>query len=108
MRRGFVDVTRTPRLRVGVVIIKDDQILLVRHRKADRSYWLLPGGGLDWGETLVACGAREVREETGYQVAVDRPLFLSEAIDPRGDRHVVNIVMLGQLVGGRCDARPRN
>jgi ADP-ribose pyrophosphatase YjhB (NUDIX family) len=95
---------RQPRVRVGVVVIRDENILLVCHRKADRRYWMLPGGGLQWGETLAACGVREVREETGIAIEPGRLLFIAEAIDPSGRKHVVNMVMLGQFVGGslRC------
>lgn len=89
-----------PRVRVGVVIPQDDQILLVRHRKGDKTYWMLPGGGLDAGETFAVCAEREVHEETGLQITAERMLYISEAICPRGTRHVVNVFMLARLEGG--------
>ena len=36
-----------PRIRIGVIVQVENRILMVEHRKGDRSYWLLPGGGLD-------------------------------------------------------------
>lgn len=89
-----------PRVRVGVVIPQDDQILLVRHRKGDRTYWMLPGGGLDYGETFARCAEREVHEETGLTISAERVLYLSEAICPRGTRHILNVFMLARLQGG--------
>jgi ADP-ribose pyrophosphatase YjhB (NUDIX family) len=89
-----------PRVRVGVLIPQDDQILLVRHRKGDKTYWMLPGGGLDAGETFAVCAEREVHEETGLQIKTERMLYISEAICPRGTRHVVNVFMLARLEGG--------
>ena len=89
-----------PRVRVGVVIPHDDQILLVRHRKGEKTYWMLPGGGLDFGETFASCAEREVLEETGLKIKAGRMLYISEAICPRGSRHVLNVFMLARLEGG--------
>lgn len=89
-----------PRVRVGVVIPQDDRILLVRHRKGEKTYWMLPGGGLDYGETFAQCAEREVREETGLTITAERLLYISEAICPRGSRHILNVFMLARLEGG--------
>lgn len=89
-----------PRVRVGVVIPQDDRILLVRHRKGERTYWMLPGGGLDFGETFAVCAEREVQEETGLTIKAERLLYISESICPRGSRHVLNVLMLARLEGG--------
>ena len=92
---------RAFRIRVGVLICRDGEVLLVRHEKGSRSYWLVPGGGVDAGETLVAAGARELLEETGYTVEIGRLLLVCEAIDPRpGGRHIVNAVYAGTIRGG--------
>lgn len=90
-----------PTTRVSVIVVTDDrQILLVRHRKGNRQYWVLPGGRLEYGETFQECAVRELKEETGLDVAVERFLFLSEAIAPDRSRHIVNIYLKAQIVGG--------
>lgn len=91
---------KQPRIRVAVVLPQGDSLLMVRHRKGDKQYWMLPGGGLDYGETFEACAIREIKEETGLDISIERMLYLSEAICPRGSRHVVNVYMLGRLEGG--------
>lgn len=60
-------------------IILDDHILLIKHLEHDtgRTYWLLPGGGREPEETEEACVQREMREETGLNVSVER-LILDE------------------------------
>ncbi len=76
------------------------EILLVQHRKGGREYWLVPGGGVEEGETLAQAARREIREELGLEVALDRLILICEAIDPRGTRHIVNFFFLGRQVGG--------
>lgn len=90
-----------PTTRVSVIVINQEkQILLVKHRKGPRQYWVLPGGRLEYGEDFHECGAREVKEETGLEVEITRIVFISEAIAPDRSRHIVNIYLLGRLTGG--------
>jgi 8-oxo-dGTP diphosphatase len=58
-------------------ILRDHHILLIRHQEhqSGRDYWLVPGGGLEPGETEEACVTREMREETNLDVRVERLLF---------------------------------
>jgi 8-oxo-dGTP pyrophosphatase MutT (NUDIX family) len=53
-------------------IIKDDQILLIRHTEhaSGRSFWVIPGGGREADETEFDCVRREMREETNLDVEV--------------------------------------
>jgi ADP-ribose pyrophosphatase YjhB (NUDIX family) len=53
-------------------IIKNRQILLIRHRehKTGRSYWAIPGGGMEPVETGEECVRREMKEETNLDVKV--------------------------------------
>jgi ADP-ribose pyrophosphatase YjhB (NUDIX family) len=88
---------KSVRVRVGVVIVRDGRILLVNHRRMGRSYWVLPGGGLVQGESLMACAAREVREETGLGIVADRLLYLAEAFPRDGSRHTLDVILLGHL-----------
>ncbi len=54
----------------AVVFDPDGRILL--HRRTDNGRWALPGGTMETGETAEESIVREVLEETGYEVAVDR------------------------------------
>ena len=90
-----------PTTRVSVVVLTDDRkILLVRHRKGNRLYWVLPGGRLEYGETFHECAVRELKEETGLDIEIEKFLYLSEAIAPDRSRHIVNIYLKGRIVGG--------
>lgn len=90
-----------PTTRVSVIVVTDEQkILLVRHRKGNRLYWVLPGGRLEYGETFHECAVRELKEETGLDIEIEKFLFLSEAIAPDRSRHIVNIYLKGRITGG--------
>ncbi len=86
----------------------DGKIVLVRHRKGDRTYHLLPGGGVTWGETLEDSLIREVREETGLVASIGRPLIISDTISPNGDRHLVNITFEASVTGGSITQTPQD
>ena len=56
-------------------LIQDNVILMVRHVEPSRSYWTLPGGGIEAGETPAEAAVREVWEETGLRVRAVRLLW---------------------------------
>ncbi len=88
------------RNRTAAVIIQDGKILLVQHHKYGKKYWLLPGGGVDYGETLFEATRREVKEETDLDVKIEDLLCISESIPPDGHRHVINYYFQAELSGG--------
>src|SRR5579872_1506487 len=58
-----------PFVGIGIVVIKDDHVLLCRRGKPPSvGSWTLPGGAQDLGETCEAAARRELMEETGLAV----------------------------------------
>jgi 8-oxo-dGTP diphosphatase len=78
-------------VRVSGIIIRDDTMLMIAHKKRGGVYWLLPGGGVKYGETLEQALRREFREELGIGVEVGGIEVISDSIEPRGRRHILNI-----------------
>ncbi len=74
---------RHPVPSVGAVIIDEGRILLVRRdRGAYAGAWAVPAGRQRRGETMVDAVRREVREETGLEVAVGDPVWIGDILDP--------------------------
>lgn len=72
-----------PFVGVGVVVLKDDTVLLIRRGKPPRAgEWSLPGGSQHVGETVRETAAREVREETGVTIRDPRFVEVIDAIIP--------------------------
>lgn len=90
-----------PRLRVAGIIQRDDAILMVRHEKDGSSYWLLPGGGVDRGETLHEALRREFNEEVTLEVEPGELVTISESIAPDGSRHMVQCCFTATVVSGK-------
>jgi 8-oxo-dGTP diphosphatase len=71
-----------PEVAVGAILVRDDQILLVRRgRGPAQGHWTVPGGRVEAGETLHEAVVRETFEETALEVVVDRFLGWVERID---------------------------
>src|ERR687895_1903644 len=98
-----------PRIRVSAILRWQNRILLCRHQKGERSYWLLPGGGVNSGESLVAALHRELREEVGLseKLPVEGPVAIVDSIAPVrsfAQKHVVHIIFAGDLGGRSLEA----
>ena len=81
---------------------REGRILLCSHEKGGKQYWLLPGGGVNSGESLVDALHRELLEEVGIkeELPVEGPVAIVDSIAPQRSfaaKHVVHIIFAGDL-----------
>ncbi|XDD44369.1 NUDIX domain-containing protein [Leptospira sp. WS60.C2] len=90
--------SKSMRVRVAA-LIQDSKgkILLVQQQKKKSGYWLLPGGGIEFGESGEEALKRELKEELSLEVSHTEFLLLNESIDPNKKRHLIQIVFLTKV-----------
>ena len=99
-----------PIVGVGAVIVDDRGHVVLIKRRFDplAGKWSLPGGAVELGETLEACVAREMLEETGLDVDVGPVIEVFDRITVDDDRriryHYVLVDYLCWPVGGELRA----
>ena len=98
-----------PRIRVSAILRWKGRMLLCRHEKPGKEYWLLPGGGVHAGESLVDALHRELAEEIGIddKLPVEGPVAIVDSIAPTQSfaaKHVVQIIFAGDLGGRSLEA----
>jgi 8-oxo-dGTP diphosphatase len=98
-----------PRIRVSAILRWRDRVLLCRHEKPGKEYWLLPGGGVNSGESLVDALHRELGEEIGIdeELPLEGPVAIVDSIAPVrsfAPKHVVHIIFAGDLGGRSLEA----
>lgn len=89
-----VPASKNPTIRVAGLLQLDGRILMVQQARGEDRYWLMPGGGVRFGETLGDGLKRELQEELGLRVGVGRLLAIVESIspDPEYQKHVVHLI----------------
>lgn len=85
-------------LSAGAIVEKDGRFLLIRDTARGRL--ALPGGHLHWNESTGAGVCREVREETGHEIAVGRLIGAYGFDSGLTERGIVRLMYEATIVGG--------
>ena len=94
------------RVGVGVLVCHDGRILIGERRGSHgASTWALPGGHLDFGESVEACAARELEEETGLSLSAVQQLSFTTDFFPESGKHYVTLFVEALDVAGTVETR---
>jgi 8-oxo-dGTP diphosphatase len=98
-------IYKNPALAVDGVIIKNHIIVLVKRSKPPfEGQYALPGGFVEYGETVESALIREIGEETGLKVKIKSLIgvYSDPNRDPRG--HIISIAFRTQIIGGEVSS----
>ena len=101
MTRHLDAESSSPIFRIGVfaLIFDNEGCILLGHRR-DIDWWNLPGGGMESGETVDEALCREVREETGLEVEVERLV----GVYSKPQKQEVVLTFRCRIIGGTLHA----
>jgi 8-oxo-dGTP diphosphatase len=100
-------------IRLRCVIVKNDKLLVTYTKEHD--YYFFPGGHMIWGESLIDCSKREIKEELGNDVEFEfkKILFIREFLEKEKGKHSLELFILGDInkgeeLEGRIDPEHEN
>lgn len=101
-----------PHIGVGILLIRDDKLLLVKRKyDPDAGYWSIPGGHVDLGEPVEEAAEREILEETGFKVKIsDLAGIINKVMyDKKGkiEYHYVLINYFVEQIEGEANQPPK-
>ncbi len=101
-----------PHIGVGVLLIRDNHLLLVKRKyNPDAGYWSIPGGHLDLGEKIQKAAVREAFEETGFKVKISKLAGIIDKImvdnDGKIEYHYVLINYFVEQIEGDPNQAPK-
>ncbi len=92
---------KIPKVGIGVIIIRDNKILLLKRKNAHgQGTWSMPGGHLEFGESLENCAVRETEEETSIKITDVKFKAITNDIFKKENKHYITIWMEGKYLSG--------
>jgi len=89
-----------PRVVVSAVIGKEEKLLLIKEILEDgNEYWIFPGGGVKFGESLEDAIKREIKEELGMDIEIRKLIGFKEAIHTKHNYHTIIFFFLANPLG---------
>lgn len=86
-------------IRPATIVIKDEKVLLVSSKYHDEEFYLFPGGGMEFGETIEEAAVRETFEETGVKVKIKDLFHVNEYIYAEDwNKRSVSMFFIAELI----------
>ena len=92
---------KRPKVGIGVMVIKEGNILLGKRKNAHgEGTWSYPGGHLEFGESWETCAKREVMEETGIEIKNLRFGMVTNDVFEKEHKHYITIFIVADYDAG--------
>ena len=94
----------------AIITNRDGKVLLVKRKNyPSKGYWALPGGRVEYGESVTETVIREIKEETGLDIKVKRFLFPCSVLKRKAsteppEYHYVILVFEAEILKGTLTA----
>ena len=90
---------REPRITADIIVELEDKGIILIKRKNPPVGWALPGGFLDYGESLEECAVREAKEETSLNIELKGQFHTYSTLDRDPRWHTVTTVFIASASG---------
>jgi 8-oxo-dGTP diphosphatase len=86
-----------PRLTAAVLVMHEGKFLLAERNKENyNGYWIIPGGGVEFGEKIEDAALREIKQETNLDVDIVKQICYKEIINVPGNYHSIVFYFLAK------------
>jgi 8-oxo-dGTP diphosphatase len=86
-----------PRLTAAVLVMHEGKFLLAERNKENyNGYWIIPGGGVEFGEKIEDAALREIKQETNLDVDIIKQICYKEIINVPGSYHSIVFYFLAK------------
>jgi 8-oxo-dGTP diphosphatase len=96
------------KIRSAVAIIENEKILTMYYKYGGQDVYNLPGGNLEFGESLTLALARELEEELGIKTGVGELMMVGEVHFPDPQKQTIHFVFEGRIVEGTPILNPQH
>lgn len=94
-------MNKLPKVIASALVKNNGKYLFVREvLESGNHYWIVPGGHVEFGETIEDAARREIKEETNLDIEIVKFLGFKEAIHTKYDYHTVIFFFLAKALNG--------
>ena len=96
------------KIRPAVVIIENEKILTMYYQYGGQDVYNLPGGNLEFGESLTLALTRELAEELGIEVEIGELMMVGEVHFPEPQKQTIHFIFEGKILEGTPTLNPEH
>ena len=98
-----------PRIGSAVVVERNGKILLGERSKENmKGFWIIPGGGVKYGETIKEAAVREIKEETNLDIEIIKLIGYKEIVNLPAKYHTIVFYHLAKPKNQEFELKPND